>query len=155
MRFPCFLQCKSEFGNKEFMIWATVSSWSCFCWLYRVANSRLKSNPFPARGAQRTQTKFVRTRTEEPHRDWNRTVFELLLWRYMSAAVCCRDRGSGCGYGISPPGESESEVIQSCLTLSNLMDCSPPGSSVHGILQAQILEWVATSFSTFPMSWLF
>ena len=36
---------------------------------------------------------------------------------------------------------------QSCLTLRDLMDCSPPGSSVHGILQATILEWVATSFS--------
>ena len=33
--------------------------------------------------------------------------------------------------------------LQSCLTLCNSMDCSPPGSSVHGILQARILEWVA------------
>ena len=38
-------------------------------------------------------------------------------------------------------------VAQSCLTLCDLVDCSPPGSSVHGILQARILEWVATSFS--------
>ena len=38
-------------------------------------------------------------------------------------------------------------VTQSCLTLQNLMDCSPPGSSVRGILQARILEWVAISFS--------
>ena len=38
-------------------------------------------------------------------------------------------------------------VAQSCLTLCNTMDCSPPGSSVHGILQARILEWVAISFS--------
>ena len=38
-------------------------------------------------------------------------------------------------------------VTQSCPTLCNSMDCSPPGSSVHGILQARILEWVATSFS--------
>ena len=37
--FPYFLQLKSEFGNKEFMIWATVSSWSCFCWLYRASPS--------------------------------------------------------------------------------------------------------------------
>ena len=37
-------------------------------------------------------------------------------------------------------------VAQSCLTLSHPMDCSPPGSSVHGILQARILEWVAISF---------
>ena len=33
-------------------------------------------------------------------------------------------------------------VIQSCLTLSDPVDCSPPGSSVHGILQARIVEWV-------------
>ena len=37
--------------------------------------------------------------------------------------------------------------LQSCLTLCNPMDCSPPGSSVHGILQARILGWVATPSS--------
>ena len=37
--------------------------------------------------------------------------------------------------------------LQSCPTLRNSMDCSPPGSSVHGILQAGILEWVAMSSS--------
>jgi len=41
----------------------------------------------------------------------------------------------------------ESEVAQLCLTLSNLMDCSPPGSSVHGIFQARVLEWGAIAFS--------
>ena len=40
-----------------------------------------------------------------------------------------------------------SEVAQSCLTLCDPMDCSLPGSSVHGILQAKILEWVAIPFS--------
>ena len=40
------------------------------------------------------------------------------------------------------------QVIQSCLTLCNPMDCSPPGSSVHRILQARILESVAVPFST-------
>ena len=39
--------------------------------------------------------------------------------------------------------ESESEVAQSCPTLCDPMDCSPPGSSLHGILQAKVLEWVA------------
>ena len=39
--------------------------------------------------------------------------------------------------------KSESEVVQSCPTLSDPMDCSPPGSSVHGILQARVLEWGA------------
>ena len=42
---------------------------------------------------------------------------------------------------------SGSEVTQSCPTLCNPMDCSLPGSSLHGILQARVLEWVAISFS--------
>ena len=47
----------------------------------------------------------------------------------------------------SPMHESESEVAQSCPTLCNPMDCSLPGSSVHGIFQAIVLEWAAISFS--------
>ena len=43
--------------------------------------------------------------------------------------------------------KSQSEVAQSCLTRSDPMDCSPPGSSVHGIFQARVLEWVAFAFS--------
>ena len=43
--------------------------------------------------------------------------------------------------------KSESEVAQSCLTLSDPMDCSLPGSSIHGIFQARVLEWGATAFS--------
>ena len=43
--------------------------------------------------------------------------------------------------------ESESEVAQSCPTLSDPMDCSLPGSSIHGIFQARVLEWVAIAFS--------
>ena len=43
--------------------------------------------------------------------------------------------------------KSESEVAQSCPTLSDPMDCSLPGSSVHGIFQARVLEWGATAFS--------
>ena len=43
--------------------------------------------------------------------------------------------------------KSESEVTQSCPTLSDPMDCSLPGSSVHGIFQARVLEWVGIAFS--------
>ena len=43
--------------------------------------------------------------------------------------------------------KSESEVAQSCPTLSNPMDCSPPGFSIHGIFQAKVLEWGAIAFS--------
>ena len=42
--FPYFLQFKSEFGNKEFMIWDIVSSWSSFCWLYRASPSLAAKN---------------------------------------------------------------------------------------------------------------
>ena len=44
---------------------------------------------------------------------------------------------------------SESEVAQSCPTLSDSMDCSLPGSSVHGIFQARVLEWGAIAFSDY------
>ena len=43
--------------------------------------------------------------------------------------------------------KNESEVAQSCPTLSDPMDCSLPGSSIHGIFQAKVLEWGAIAFS--------
>ena len=43
--------------------------------------------------------------------------------------------------------KSESELAQSCLTLSDPMDCSLPASSIHGIFQARVLEWGAIAFS--------
>ena len=43
--------------------------------------------------------------------------------------------------------KSEREVAQSCQTLRNPMDCGLPGSSVHGIFQARVLEWGAIAFS--------
>ena len=46
--------------------------------------------------------------------------------------------------------ESENEVAQSCPTLNDPMDCSPPGSSVRGIFQARVLEWGAIAFSREP-----
>ena len=50
--------------------------------------------------------------------------------------------------------KSESEVAQLCLTLSNPMDCRLPGSSVHGIFQARVLEWGAIAFSQILVSQL-
>ena len=44
--------------------------------------------------------------------------------------------------------KSESEVAQSCLTLRDPMDCSPPGSSIHGIFQARVLEWGGNMLGT-------
>ena len=59
-----------------------------------------------------------------------------------------KNTGVGCHFLLQcVKVKSESEVAQSCLTLSNPMDCSPPGSSVHGIFQARVLEWGAFAFS--------
>ena len=49
--------------------------------------------------------------------------------------------------------KSESEVTQWCPTLSDPMDCSLPGSSIHGIFQARVLEWGATAFSANDLQW--
>ena len=48
--------------------------------------------------------------------------------------------------------KSQSEVTQLCLTLSDPIDCSLPGSSIHGICQARVLEWIAIAFSKFVHS---
>ena len=62
-----------------------------------------------------------------------------------------KNTGVGCHFLLQcMKVKSQSEVAQSCLTLSDLMDCSPPGSSVPRTLQARTLEWVAISFSQVP-----
>ena len=59
-----------------------------------------------------------------------------------------KNTGVGCHFLLQcMKVKSESEVPQSCLTLSNPMDCSLPGSSVHGIFLARVLEWGAIAFS--------
>ena len=59
-----------------------------------------------------------------------------------------KNSGVGCHFLLQcMKVKSESEVAQSCPTLSDPMDCSLPGSSVHGIFQARVLEWVAIAFS--------
>ena len=58
-----------------------------------------------------------------------------------------KNTGVGCHFLLQcMKVKSESKVIQSCPTLSNPMNCSPPGSSVHGIFQAGVLEWGAIAF---------
>jgi len=59
-----------------------------------------------------------------------------------------KNTGVGCHFLLQcMKVKSESEVVQSCLTLRNPMDCSAPGSSIHGIFQARVLEWGAIAFS--------
>ena len=59
-----------------------------------------------------------------------------------------KNTGVGCHFLLQcTKVKSQSEAAQSCPTLSNPMDCSLPDSSVHGIFQARVLEWVAIAFS--------
>ena len=59
-----------------------------------------------------------------------------------------KNTGVGCHFLLQcMKVKSESEVAQSCPTLCDPMDCSPPGSSIHGIFQARVLEWGAIAFS--------
>ena len=59
-----------------------------------------------------------------------------------------KNTGVGCHFLLQcMKVKSESEVAQSCPTLSDPMNCSLPGSSVHGTFQARVLEWVAIAFS--------
>ena len=60
-----------------------------------------------------------------------------------------KNTGVGCHFLLQcMKGKSESEVTQSCLTLQDPMVCSLPGSSVHGIFQARVLEWGAIALGT-------
>ena len=62
-----------------------------------------------------------------------------------------KNTGVGCHFLLQcVKVKSEGEVAQSCPTLRDPMHCSPPGSSVHGIFQARVLEWGAIAFSDFP-----
>ena len=61
-----------------------------------------------------------------------------------------KNTGVGCHFLLQRMKvKSEGEVAQSCLTLSDPMDCSLPDSSIHGIFQARVLEWVAIAVSEY------
>ena len=63
-----------------------------------------------------------------------------------------KNTGVGCHFLLQcMKVKSESEVAQSCRTLSDPMDCSLPGSSIHGIFQARVLEWGAIAFSVLEL----
>ena len=91
-------------------------------------------------------------------RVWKRNAFSYLLtpllWRLLHQSTCPVSLDTlirliflsqNLGHFIQV-----SEIAQSCPTPCDPMDCSPPGSSVHGIFQARVLEWVAISFSKTP-----
>ena len=97
--------------------------------------------------------------------DYNSMLLLLLLSRFSRVRLCAtpetaatrlprawdspgKNTGVGCHFLLQcMKVKSESKVAQLCLTPSDSMDYSLPGSSIHGILQARVLEWVAIAFS--------
>ena len=92
------------------------------------------------------QVTSVVSNSVRPHR-WQPTRL-LCPWDSPS-----KNTGVGCHFPLQcMKVKSESEATQSCQSLSNHMDCSLPGSSVYGVLQARVLEWGAIAFSPgFPV----
>src|SRR5574341_1789670 len=75
------------------------------------------------------------------------------LFPYTTLFRSGKNAGVGCHFLLQcMKVKIESEVVQSCLTLSNPMDCSLPGSSVHRIFQARVLEWGTIAFSKTELS---
>ena len=81
--------------------------------------------------------------------------------KYEPCPRCCKNiignmTCKPCPHEAFSPWRRKAKVPQSCLTLGDPMDCSPPGSSGHWILQARILQWVAIPFprgSSWPRNW--
>ena len=125
--------------------------WSYYCayWFYRSPSLRTTTAPTcsvvptssPHGQAAASAKSLQSCLTLRPHR---RQPTRLLCpWDSPG-----KNTGVGCHFLLQcMKVKSESEVAQSCLTLSDPMECSLPGSSVHGIFQARVLEWVAIAFS--------
>ena len=79
--------------------------------------------------------------------DWK--FFHITDWnvKWFSVAVEILVVPQKVKYSLSAAAAAAAKSLQSCPTLCNPMDCSPPGSPIPGILQARTLEWVAISFS--------
>ena len=93
---------------------------------------------------------------QKPAASCMRSAGPAWMWAPVSGPTCCLSAPCSAPPASLSPGETSPLATslqvcgclaaQSCLTLCHLMDCSPPGSFVHGIFQATVLEWVAISF---------
>ena len=116
--------CYSWFYNSLYKLFLLKYSWFAIIYIYAAAAKSLQLCP-----------------TVWPHR-WQLTR----LHRPWDSPG--KNTGVGCHFLLQcMKMKSESEVTQSSLTLRDPMDCSPPGSSFHGIFQARVLEWGAIAFS--------
>ena len=129
-----FQECKiirSVADSQDVKKWLILSMWV------------IKKNFFSAAAAKSLQS----CPTVRPHR-WQPTRLRC-PWDSPG-----KNTGVGCHFLLQcMKVKSESEVAQLCPTLHDPMDCSLPGSSVHGIFQARVLEWGAIAFSEISFYW--
>ena len=107
-----------------------------WCLRLGVPRSRPSDEDWNAGGIQHREIYAISYNGKEPEKSIR--IYSSIWLNHFAESLkvtCCKLTVCACS------------VTQSCLTLCNPMDCSPPGSPVHGILQARILEWVAISFS--------
>ena len=135
---------------------------------YNLKNDRMISIHFQDKPVNITviQVYAPTTNAEETEVEWFYEDLLLLLSHFSRVRLCVtpwtaahqappslgfsgKNTGVDCHFLLQcMKVKSESEVTQSCLTPSDPMDCSLPGSSIHGIFQARVLEWGAIAFST-------
>ena len=87
--------------------------------------------------------------TKREKKTWNTNNMDSkieVMWKEAQSRIRANESLRNCSHKLTIERKKESEVAQSCPTLCNPMDCKLPGSSVHGILQARILGWVAIPF---------
>ena len=95
----------------------------------------------PLHAACQGPEEYSHTGPRAPSACWN-------LHSHRHPEVLGKNTGVGCHFLLQcMKVKSESQVAQSCLTLCDPVDCSLPGSSIYGIFQARVLEWVAIAFS--------
>ena len=85
------------------------------------------------------------------------SCFQFFNFRNNTAIFLCMSLGGHIWISLRYYAHMELQSHEKCIysTLSDPMDCSPPGSSIHGIVQAKVLEWVAIAFSLQDNAWLF
>ena len=156
------------------MIWATVSSWSCFCWLYRASPSLTVKNIInlitvvTIRWCPCVESS-LRGCLLWPVHSLGKTLLTFALLHFVLQGQTClllqvfldflvlHSSPLWCNGHIfwvlileglvGLHAAAAAKLLQSCPNLHDPMDCSPLGSSVHGIFQARVLEWGAIAFS--------
>ena len=129
-------------GHQLFQVpnWSPHSSWGCCQRLGHQANGYTEWSLLLLLLSHFSHVRSVRPHRRQPTRlphSWDSPR---------------KNTGVGCHFLLQcMKVKSESEVTQSCLTLSDPMDCSLPGSSIHGIFQARVLEWGAIAFSEWSL----